>query len=198
MIIKKKNQKTLKTGKTQNRLSVLCLSTLLLIGCKDSIPSDKNKSISDNSMERDSISEVIIDNAILNAGGYLNWNLKKTISYTKSIQIYDSLGNLMRSVQQEHKFKLKPHLKGKMIWQQEDSLHEIIFRRGEAFMLKNGKILKDKNSTNVAWNSFFGSHYVIGMPFKLKDPGALYEYKGIDTLINVYFLATFAKCEMKH
>lgn len=180
MIIK--IRKTLKMRKIKNR--ILVLLALFFFGCNDIIHSSINKSMSHNPIKRDSISEVIIDNAILNAGGYLNWELKKTISYNKSIQIYDTLGILVRSVDQNHKFMLKPHLKGKIKWKQGHDLHEIIFRRGEAFMVKNGNILQDENSKNIAWNSFFGSHYVIGMPFKLKDPGALLEYKGIDTLKN--------------
>ncbi len=41
--------------------------------------------------------------------------------------------------------------------------------------------MTDNKSKNEAWNSSFGSNYVIAMPFKLTDPGTILTYDGIDS-----------------
>jgi hypothetical protein len=46
----------------------------------------------------------------------------------------------------------------------------------------NGKMSTEQKDIDAAWNSSFGSHFVMCMPFKLKDPGIKAEYVGEMTL----------------
>jgi len=46
----------------------------------------------------------------------------------------------------------------------------------------NGKMSEEQKDMDAAWNSGFGSQYVMCMPFKLKDPGIKAEYVGELTL----------------
>ncbi|MFC4723011.1 DUF6503 family protein [Geojedonia litorea] len=128
--------------------------------------------------------DLIVNKAIAFAGGLDAWKSKKSLSYTKLIQNYDSLGNLTREISQLHQYQLQPSFKAKMSWEDNGDAFVIINNGKRAWQLKNGEVLTSEEATNSAWNSSFGSHYVIGMPFKLKDPGTILTYEGVDTLSN--------------
>jgi hypothetical protein len=46
----------------------------------------------------------------------------------------------------------------------------------------NGKVSEEQKDIDAAWNSGFGSQYVMCVPYKLKDPGIKAEYVGQVTL----------------
>lgn len=125
-----------------------------------------------------------IKKAIEFAGGWEQWQEKKTLSYTKTIQFLDSLGNQEREVKQLHEYQLRPSFKSSISWEDEGDRFQIINNGKQAWKLKNGKVLSSEDDTSSAWNSSFGSHYVMCMPFKLTDPGTVLKYEGIDTLAN--------------
>lgn len=106
------------------------------------------------------------------------------MSYIKGIQSYDSTGNLIRTVAQLHRYQLKPSFKANMTWEQDGNKHEIVNNGKQSWKLVNGKIQEDNASVNSAWNSSFGSQYMASMPFKLRAPGTILNYEGIDTLSN--------------
>ncbi len=125
----------------------------------------------------------VVRKAIERAGGWSNWKDKKNFSFYKKITHLDSLGNEERTVRQKHTYQLKGKFKARMVWSSgEDNL--LIINNGEqAKKYKNGEELTDQKSKNEAWNSSYGSHYVIGMPYKLTDPGVTLTYEGIDTTV---------------
>ena len=68
-----------------------------------------------------------------------------------------------------------------MSWEDKGNQYVIINNGEEARKYENGKEMTDDNSKKQAWNSSYGSNYVISMPFKLTDPGVILTYEGIDS-----------------
>ena len=69
-----------------------------------------------------------------------------------------------------------------MSWESGGKKYVIINNGKQAWKYEDGKELTDDKSKNEAWNSSYGSNYVVAMPFKLTDPGVILTYDGIDTL----------------
>jgi len=124
----------------------------------------------------------IIQKAINFSGGWEQWANKKNLSYTKKITYFDSLENKIREVKQLHQYQLKPNLKMRISWEQDGNLYEIRNNGEQALKFKNGEVLSGEEINNSAWNSSYGSHYVMCIPFKLTDPGTILTYEGLDTL----------------
>lgn len=179
MILKIQTSRILK--KRPSVFFILIVSFLIL-SCKREV---KEEAIKPKQVNRElNQAEKLVNEAINQAGGMKNWASKKTLTYTKNIQSYDSIGNLIRTVAQVHRYQLKPSFKANMSWEQDGKKHEIVNNGQQSWKLVNGKIQDDKASINVAWNSSFGSQYMVSMPFKLKAPGTILNYEGIDTLSN--------------
>ncbi len=123
---------------------------------------------------------VVVKKAIDYAGGWDAWEAKKNFSFYKNITHVDSSGAVVRSVKQLHRYNLEDQFKANMSWSIDGDNFEIINNGGQAKKYKDGEALTDDKSKNEAWNSSFGSHYVIAMPYKLTDPGVTMVYEGID------------------
>tara|TARA_R100000935_G_scaffold21665_1_gene40092 strand:- start:8460 stop:9302 length:843 start_codon:yes stop_codon:yes gene_type:complete len=170
-------------------ISLILLVMLAVSSCKNS-EKDENIEV----QEAPEISQLdnlpkneagdIVRKSIESAGGWEYWNNKKTLTYTKVIQFVDEKGEAEREIKQLHQYKLKPELKMKISWEEEGDNYEIINNSQQAIKYKNGVALEDEESINSAWNSSFGSQYVMCMPFKLTDPGTVLKYEGVDTLKN--------------
>lgn len=119
--------------------------------------------------------------AIEFVGGWEKWEDKKTFSFYKNITHLDSLGQVERSQKQLHQYQLHPQFKAHMSWEDKGNQYVIINNGEQAKKYENGKEMTDEYAKNQAWNSSYGSHYVISMPFKLTDPGVILSYEGIDS-----------------
>jgi hypothetical protein len=171
------------------RIIIILLATFLVMGCKNSEKEEKTeeqvaKEISQLDKLPKNEAGDIVKQSIEHAGGWENWNDKKTLTYTKIIQFVNDNGEVEREVEQLHEYKLKPELKVKISWEEDGDKYVIINNSQQAKKYKNGVALQDEESMNSAWNSSFGSQYVMCMPFKLTDPGTVLKYEGIDTLKN--------------
>lgn len=124
----------------------------------------------------------IVAKAIDHCGGWDQWCKTETLSFIKRIQHHDSSGAVAREVSQLHQYQLRPQFKARLTWKIENDDYMIINNGESAWMYINGVEAKEKDQVNLAWNSSYGSHYVICMPFKLADPGTIMSYDGIDTL----------------
>ena len=122
----------------------------------------------------------VIRKAIDYAGGWDAWADKKNFSFFKKITQLDSSGAVIRSVKQLHQYDLGNQFQARMTWSMDTGNFVIINSNGVAKKYKEGVELLDDKSKNEAWNSSFGSHYVIAMPYKLTDPGVILTYDGID------------------
>ena len=120
----------------------------------------------------------IIKKAIESAGGWDAWTSKKALSYIKITTFYDSTGADTRTLRQLHEYNLFPSFQARISWEDNGKKYVIINNGQQAWKLEDGKEMTDEASKNSAWNSSFGSHYVMSMPFKLPDPGSKYEFEG--------------------
>ena len=123
----------------------------------------------------------ILSQAIAQVGGWEKWMNKNYFSFYKKITSVDSLGVPTRTLRQLHQYQLQPEFRARMSWEEDGVEHLIINNGSEARKYEAGKWQTDKGSKDYAWNSSFGSHYVISMPFKLTDPGAKLIYEGVDS-----------------
>ncbi len=123
----------------------------------------------------------VVRKAIEYVGGWDTWAAKNNFSFYKKITHVDSVGKVKRIVKQLHQYKLKDQFKARMTWSMDSSDYMIINDGGEAKKYEKGVELTDDKSKNEAWNSSFGSHYVVAMPYKLTDPGTKLTYVGIDS-----------------
>ncbi len=126
----------------------------------------------------DDSSKLIIDRAIEYAGGYDNWLQKKSISFDKKSISYDTSGNVIRQVEQHFDYMMKPEFRSKITYMLNDTAITVIHDGQRARKLYNGKVSNKQKDIDGAWNSSFGSQFVMCMPYKLKDPGIKAEYLG--------------------
>ena len=133
-------------------------------------------------VKMDDSSRVIIDRAIAHAGDFDAWQNKKTLSFDKKSISYDSAGNITRQVDQHFDYMMKPEFRAKVSYKLGDTDITLIHDGQKAAKLYNGIESNQQKDIDGAWNSCFGSQYVMCMPYKLKDPGIKAEYLGQVTL----------------
>ncbi len=171
--------------------STYVLSLVFILGCSQQ-PAENQTDAGSSSQEDDITSPMetlpgneagnVVARSIEQAGGWDAWQAVNTLSYEKIIQYYDSTSSLEREIRQLHQYQMQPTFKANISWHEDDNHFVIINNGKQAWKYKNGEELTDQASQNSAWNSSFGSHYVMCMPFKLTDPGTVLTYEGIDTL----------------
>ena len=166
-------------------MSLRNISVMVVLATFSCQPKEKkNPDLIDNLPENKA--GEVVKKAIERAGGWDSWKEKKNFSFYKKITHLDSLGNEEKTVLQHHTYQLQGKFKARMEWSIGEDNFLIINNGEQAKKYKNGVELTDLASKNEAWNSSYGSHYVIGMPYKLTDPGTTLIYEGIDsTLLEV-------------
>jgi hypothetical protein len=163
------------------RNKFLAISAIILlvafVSCKQS-----NIDSSKLPVSMDDSSHVIIDRAIAYSGGYETWQQKKTLSFDKKSISYDSAGNVTREIDQHFDYMMKPGFRAKATYMLHDTAITLIHDGQQARKFYNGKVSTDQKDIDGAWNSLYGSQFVMCMPYKLKDPGIKAEYIGQVTL----------------
>jgi hypothetical protein len=124
----------------------------------------------------------IVSLSIEKHGGLSTWKNLESISYYKSIILFDSLGVIESKVTQHHYYQLKPELTGTISWLVDGDSLKIEYANNEATKYVNGLAEISPESLNSAKNSFLSSFYVLFQPFKLMDEGTELNYVGVDTL----------------
>lgn len=170
----------------------VALLWLCAIACNGST-SNKVQDVEDNSnlysMLPDDTCGHIIRAGIMKAGGLELWQQKKALSYTKVIQEYDSLGNLVHEFSQYHNYQLQPELKMRISWTDSNNNYLIIYDGDSAKKFVNGKPATNIQDHHEAWHTTWGSHYVLFMPFKLADGGVNFIFEGTQKILNKEVLA---------
>ncbi len=160
-----------------NLVLVAVLTLFILISCQD------NKSENGRlPVTMDDSSRIIIDRAIAYAGGYDVWQQKKSLSFDKKSITYDSSGKNIREVDQHMDYMIQPTYKTNITYKLHDTAITLLHDGEKARKLYNGRVSDEQKDIDGAWNSGFGSQYVMCMPYKLKDPGIKAEYVGLVTL----------------
>jgi hypothetical protein len=147
----------------------------------------KQKNVAETDSEKlpvsmDDSSRIIIDRAIAYAGGYDAWQQKKTLSFDKKSTSYDSTGKVIRETDMHLDYMMKPEYRAKLTYMLRDTAITLIHDGQKARKFYNGKLSNEQKDIDGAWNSSFGSHYVMCIPYKLKDPGTKAEYVGQVTM----------------
>ena len=141
-----------------------------------------NEKLESNPLDRlpDNQAGEVVKKAIDFAGGWDNWERRNNFSFYKKITQVDSLGAVVKSIKQLHRYNLGNQFQARMTWSI-DSVDYVIINDGDVAKKYKGETeLTDDKSKKEAWNSSYGSHYVISMPYKLTDPGVTLTYEGVD------------------
>ena len=154
---------------------------ILLLSIMSCAPTEQEDTVHPMDRLPDNKGGDVIKKAIAYAGGWGAWEAKKNFSFYKKITQLDSTGNIRKQVKQLHQYNMKPGFQAKMSWNMDDADYIIINTGERAKKYENDKWLEDDKSENEAWNSSYGSNYVIQMPFKLTDPGTIITYDKIDS-----------------
>lgn len=126
--------------------------------------------------------EALVDKAIAHAGGWDAWMNTRTIQFRKTIVLCEPDGKVKETRVQYHKYILHPSPKMRLDWESNGSKGIMINDGQQAKKYANGKEMTAQEDINAARGNTFGSHYVFGMPFKLRDPGVKLEDAGTMTL----------------
>ena len=113
----------------------------------------------------------VLKKAIAYAGGWDAWKRKKNFSFYKKISHVDSTGAISRVVKQYHQYNLGDLFQARMSWKLGEAHYVIVNNGYQAKKYLEGVELSNQKAKDEAWNSSFGSHYVISMPYKLLDSG---------------------------
>jgi len=117
----------------------------------------------------------IVLNAIETAGGMERWRNIKELTFNKDFQLLDSLGSIEKDFRQIHTYKYNPvqiHIKS--IENGDTIITE--FGNNQYKRTINGRIVEASQESLA--KSVNTSTYVIGIPFKLLDPGSVLRYEG--------------------
>ncbi len=151
---------------------------MAMISCKQNTTADTGNL----PVTLDDSSRAIIDRAIAYAGGYEAWQQKKTVSFDKKSISYDSTGKVVRETNMHLDYMMKPEFRAKLTYKLNDTAIMLMHDGQKARKFYNGQMSDEQKDIDAAWNSSFGSQFVMCMPFKLKDRGIKAEYAGQVTL----------------
>ncbi len=113
----------------------------------------------------------MLTRAIAYAGGETAWKSKKSVEFRKTVTRFRPDGSVEARRVEMHRYRLLPRL-GARIEREDDGKKVIFVNDGyTAWKFVDGKPATEQKDVNSARGSTFGSHYVFGMPFKLRDPG---------------------------
>lgn len=172
------------------RTSTNFLPTFLLLvftaGCESdqAPPSARASGVDAAPMERlpDDEAGTLVRRAIEYAGGWEAWENAQSLDYRKTTVYFDEAGAEQERVEQRHRYILHPTPMMRIEYE-DDGRDVLLVNDGdEAWKWIDEERATSDADRDHAWNSTFGSHYVMGMPFKLTDPGAVLTYAGRDTI----------------
>ena len=171
---------------TQFHLGILSLC-FIIFGCQPKSAETVENKQNDNNYEQYTASfdkipsdteGGIIKKAIAQAGGWDKWISKKAMSFVKITTTYDSTGAIKKVSKSLNEYNLFPSVQARITWEDDGKKYVIINNGQQVWKLEDGKLMTDEKNKTSAWNSSFGTHYVICMPFKLADAGVIPTYEG--------------------
>ena len=162
-------------------LSLLC--TVLIVGCA---PADKEQPSSIELLDpfeivKDPEAKAILQKAMAAMGGLERWNNKQQISFTKDFTLYREDGSVENDVLQHHSYTYKPGPTFSITWTNKEARHEILQKEGTLSKTIDGVPDADANLQSLT-NTVLSSVFVVDIPYKILDPGAVIRYAGRDTL----------------
>ena len=126
----------------------------------------------------------ILKKSIEYCGGWDAYLGIRGIEYDKTLHKIDSTGNVYEVVPQKHRYNLFPKFSVRMDWEEDDFNYTIVNNGNQSAKFQDGNPLTDEYHVKSAYNSSFGSSYVLFQPWKLFDPAAVISYDGKKTIPN--------------
>jgi len=153
----------------KNITYLLFISSLLLINCTDQKTSPEIEEIEKSKVDQ------VIDRAIEWAGGMERWRSLKQLTYQKRSRLLYENGQVEYDITQLHDYTFSPSLLMNINWDTEAGQNKMVHSDTVSYKLLNDSLISQGNKIR---ESAFSALYVIGMPFKLKDPGIHLSYEG--------------------
>lgn len=126
--------------------------------------------------------QALVDRSIAHAGGWAAWDAVHTVQFRKTIVRFAADGSVTGTLVQIHRYQMDPETRMRIETEEKGAKVVLINNGEQGWKIVDGKVATTQADTNSARNSTFGSHYVFGMPFKLRDPGAKLSDAGTKTL----------------
>ncbi len=123
----------------------------------------------------------IIDQSIATHGGLDRWEKIKRFEYDKSMTLYLENGEVESQVDQSHTYQYGDEEVFRVHWKDGSDQHDLYGRRG-AYSKSVNQVMDENADPEKLKNSLFSSTYVIGIPFKLLDPGPAITYVGTEQI----------------
>lgn len=124
----------------------------------------------------------VVSQSIVAHGGFDTWKNLKTISYKKTIILFDSLGSEESRTVQYHNYSFKPEVKMTIQWYTGKDSVRIEHEGGESVRYVNGSPQLSEEAKEGAASAIRSSTFVLFQPFKLLDPGTELSFVVRDTL----------------
>lgn len=136
--------------------------------------SDSSSTTSSTVKKRTKVDQVV-DRAIEWAGGLERWQNIQQLTYTKRSRLLLEDEQVEYDITQKHDYTWTPDLQMDINWETKEGKNRIIYTDSAALKYLNDSLISE--GTNVQ-ESAMSAFYVLGMPFKLGDPGIYLSYEG--------------------
>lgn len=123
----------------------------------------------------DSRANAVVNKAIDWAGGIEKWQNLSSISYTKRSQLLLENNLIEYDITQRHDYLLYPSLSMTIKWSNNGNLNQLLHSDTASLRFFNDSLIDKGEKVS---ESALSALYVLGMPFKLKDPGTRLSYEG--------------------
>ncbi len=128
------------------------------------------------------IPEQVISRSISAHGGWETYQQLKSIDFTKTTILYDSLGNVASRTDQEQNFQFVPERSISVRWRKDQDTILVALRHGKVDKLVNDSAVVNEKELTKAGNLINAAEYVVFQPFLLKDTNATFTYLGKRTI----------------
>lgn len=149
------------------------LLILTILGCSKTQEGDDNAAfnhVADENVQR------ILMKAITYAGGMNAWQELKTIAYQKDGILFEADGTIESATSQYHVYEMTPAFSAQISWQKDSSDHLLEYSpKGIYKYVNETQVVGDEQALQ---GSVMSALFVLGMPFKLLDPGVMLYYQG--------------------
>ena len=125
----------------------------------------------------------IVHASIQAHGGLEKYQQIQILEYTKTIILFDSLGNEESRTIQKHRYDSGLKI-ARISWKSGDDSIEVRLENGHYTRYLNGQIQSDENASGSAESTINAAFFVLFLPFKLLDQNVSLKYHGTDSLRN--------------
>lgn len=160
---------------------IICLCALLNACAMESPKNTKNMAKDHFAHIEDEMAKEIIKRSIAFSGGLDQWKAIKSLRYTKNFELFGPDQSVEKSYNQIHSYQYNPTIINIFSIENQDTVITKLENNTYTRTINGGLTTTNQESLEKAINT---STYVVGIPFKLIDPGVQIQYLGKDTIFN--------------